>query len=200
MLLLQSVRKYFEIIGIYSPFASQSFSKWNWRIVAFFISLCQLIISSIAFMLIKAETAAEYGYSFCQALNGFSGMANVSIFLWKRGNIFKLLERFEAFVDRSEYDASNVFNAKITLWTFTLQPQNVKKESENPSMWSLCTVNWTIRSNERHNYFICVLWTMACLYTFYRRWSSVWPIITCPVWATNHLNYQFQPCKDQIPD
>lgn len=112
MLLLQSVRKYLGIIGIYSPLSNQPFSKWNWRIVAYFISLSQLIISSIAFMLIKAETAAEYGYSFCQALNGFAGIAIVSIFLWKRGNIFKLLERFQEFVDRSELEKSKCSMSK----------------------------------------------------------------------------------------
>lgn len=102
MLLLQSVRNYFEVFGIYSPASNPYNSKWNWRIVVFFISLAQLAISSAAFSLLQAKTAAESGYSFCQALNGTAAMAIISVYLWKCEKIFKLLEQFERFVDKSE--------------------------------------------------------------------------------------------------
>lgn len=104
MLLLQSVRKYFEVFGIYSPRSNPYNSKWNWRIVAFFISLSQLAVSSIAFSIFQAKTAAESGYSFCQALNGTAAMAINSVYLWKCEEIFKLLEQFEEFISKSEFE------------------------------------------------------------------------------------------------
>lgn len=105
MRLLQSIQKYIGIIGIHSQRLNPNNQKseWNWKIIAFFICMGQMFLSSIGFLLIHAKTAAEYGFSFCAALNGFVAIVLVSIFSWKYESKIKLVQRFEEFIHRSEY-------------------------------------------------------------------------------------------------
>lgn len=134
MKLLQSVQKYFETIGIYSPLSNPYDSIWNWRFVAFCIFMAQMVLSSVGFLLIHANSAAEYGFSFCAALNGIVAIIFAAIFLWKYGSKIKLLQRFEAFIDRSEYGKSKHSMPKCLIPTFTLHlPKNLigMQESQN---------------------------------------------------------------------
>lgn len=101
MQLFQSVRRYFKAIGIIDSRQHPN-SKWNWKYLLFFIALSQLVISSAGFLIFKAGAAAEYGYAFCQLLNGCAAIAVLTILIWKSENTFKLLEEFEKFIDKSE--------------------------------------------------------------------------------------------------
>lgn len=134
MKLLQSVQKYFETIGIYSPLSTPRKSIWNWRFVAFCIFMAQMVLSSVGFLLIEAKTAAEYGFAFCAALNGFVAIVFAGIFLWKYESKIKLLQRFEAFIERSEYEKTMQRNAKTVNLIFALCPSKTPigmQESQN---------------------------------------------------------------------
>lgn len=103
MRLFQSVRKYFEIMGIYSPHSNQCNSKWNWKNCVFLISTAELVISSAAFFLYQAKTAVEYGFAFFEAICGFAAMSAIAVCIWKREHFFNLIGNFEDFIEKSEY-------------------------------------------------------------------------------------------------
>lgn len=102
MKLLQSVRKYLKIIGIYSPRPNQHDSPISWRSFLYFIDYAQIIVSSVVFMTFEGKTAAEYGYACYTFICSLAATAAVLISIWKKGEMFNLLHEFEKFIDKSK--------------------------------------------------------------------------------------------------
>lgn len=98
MQLFYSIRQYFETMGIYHnvPF--------NWRNLLFVAAMIQLFISTGGFLVLsKSNDVVENSFAFYQATNGLAAMFAFMICIWKKEQMFEMLQSFEAFIEKSEF-------------------------------------------------------------------------------------------------
>lgn len=84
---------------------SQSRQNWhsiNWGIIFIFVSLLQMFISSLAFLIFEADTVMDAGKSFYCADTTLWCANFYLIQMWKMPEILKLIENFEKFIEESK--------------------------------------------------------------------------------------------------
>lgn len=96
MKILSPVRKFYKMLGIYP---SNTIDAKN---IFFIISLIQLIISTLAFISINAKSTDEFGIAFYVFITATTQLVHLLISIKKIPNISDLIEKYEAFIEKSK--------------------------------------------------------------------------------------------------
>lgn len=98
--LFQSVRKCYRTLGIHPDPQSYLFNYRN-----LFAILCYSLsgISTLSFLLCKANTVPEYGFCIYAFTSQLCILYTLFIQMWQMPNILKLIASFEEFIGSSEY-------------------------------------------------------------------------------------------------
>lgn len=102
MKLFQCVEKFYGVIGI-QPIASDHNVPLNLKNLFVLFCTVHLFVSSTAFFLFEAETVAVMSDSFYTSISTMSFILNSFIFIWNFPQIRKLIEKFEQFIEQSEF-------------------------------------------------------------------------------------------------
>lgn len=103
--LFRSLRRMYQILGIYSPETNQT-HLFSGKIIFFAASIILMFITSITFFLWEAETMDDYGTSFYGSMTQLSSAHNFVIVVWRMPLILKLLKGFEDFIETSMHKFS----------------------------------------------------------------------------------------------
>lgn len=99
--LFLSLRKYFQILGSYSP-ESEKKRSFNPRNIFTLFCYIQLFLSVLAFTFFRAETIIEYGLNYygyvTEALHTFVILSQI----FGMAGILELIENCEGFIDNSK--------------------------------------------------------------------------------------------------
>lgn len=100
--LFQSLLKYFQILGTFSSELSENRGLNQRNVVVQFINV-QLIVSAVAFTLLKAETLIEYGLNFYAYVT--QSLCTFFIFLqiYRMLEILKFIKNCEKFIEQSMF-------------------------------------------------------------------------------------------------
>lgn len=101
MKFFQSFQKSCQIMGI---LPSEQNPRCSFNLITLLISSPAILffISSMAFLLFKAQSIQEYRDSFFATTSSFASLVNFTIIIWKMPNYLKLIKKFEGFVQKSE--------------------------------------------------------------------------------------------------
>lgn len=103
MELFLSVRKFWLTMGIKpTPNPKQIHHPPNARNGIFLLSLIMIFISTMAFLLFRANTLLEYGSCMYGSLSEFCVFFDVLISIWRTPTIFKMIETCEQFIKMSK--------------------------------------------------------------------------------------------------
>lgn len=98
--LFQSVQKFNQMTGIYPSQPNQNYS-FNWRSVAILLLFTLTFISSIAFIVIEAESIPEYAQSFYICITELCIAMDFIAMCCKMRNVLQLIETYEEFIEKS---------------------------------------------------------------------------------------------------
>lgn len=109
--LFNNQQELYKTLGfiIYQSKSWHSKSLSSVKSLFFLISTMSLFISTTAFFLCEAQTADEYGISFCISLTVLVTMVNVSIVAWNIDKILMLIRNYETFIDESWFSSFSFF-------------------------------------------------------------------------------------------
>lgn len=102
MKLFQSVQRFWQIMGINSPHPNQ-IHLFNAKSLFFILSLIMVCISTVAFLVLRAEAMLEYGICVYGSLSDLTLLADILITIWQIPNIFQMIEMCEQFIELSKY-------------------------------------------------------------------------------------------------
>lgn len=97
--LFQFIQRTYQLFGIYPLQSNQNRSPINWRKFGFLFNLVQFFLSTIAYLLIEANSLNKYGMGFYTSIT-----IAVFSFFWKMENISNYIENCERFIEKSEYE------------------------------------------------------------------------------------------------
>lgn len=97
MKLFQFNHKSFKAIGI----DVNDDSRWNWINILNVIGFVHMILVRGAFLLLEADTIVDYGLAFYPFATGFTAGLTVIVGIWKREDIFKMIQKYEKFIEKS---------------------------------------------------------------------------------------------------
>lgn len=101
MKLFRSVQKYYQTIGIDLAQSDQK-CLFNAKNVLPLLCQMQMFISAFGAFLFEVKSVSDYGMAFYASITGFA-MANFfSILIRSRSTIYKLIVRFEKFIEKSK--------------------------------------------------------------------------------------------------
>lgn len=105
--ILSSVQKFYQMMGVYPSTAKNNqkpplFLSFNSINVFMIVSLSQLIISTVAFISIKAKSTNEFGIAFYVFITATLQLAHLLIAINKISNISELIGKYEAFIEKSK--------------------------------------------------------------------------------------------------
>lgn len=103
--LFQSLRKYFQILGTYSPELHTN-RPFNPRNVFVLICYIQLFVSSLAFSLFEARSVNEYGRNYYGYMTELLFVFIVASQICRMADISKFIENCEEFIARRESNQS----------------------------------------------------------------------------------------------
>lgn len=122
--LLQFTQKTYLHIGILPSQPNQYWLSMNWFKVFMLLSLIQMAIFSLAFLLFESDNIVDAGLSFFAVNSEIFCAIHYLINLWKFPKILELIECFEKFIEKSEFD--KIFKLKF-------KPINLITENRNPA-------------------------------------------------------------------
>lgn len=100
----QFVQKFYQITGIYSSQSNQQ-KRWTHSIrTIFLICFGQYMFTLAAFLVLKAKSMFEYGFTFYVLITIINGTVIYLTFIWQLKNILKFIENCEAFIEKSKYE------------------------------------------------------------------------------------------------
>lgn len=99
--LFQSVRKFYQNIGIYPSQPNQNCSP-NAKNILIFSSLILLGILSSAFFLFQAKSIGEYGFSFYTSISELNIAVVVTLLALEMPKLLNLIDGMEQFITRSK--------------------------------------------------------------------------------------------------
>ena len=111
MKIYQIVQKNFEILGI-----SPNKSYWNKKSAKSFFIFNLVLISSILFLVLKANTFLEYTMNIYITTVVFAMWIGFIAMLFQKENIFQMMIRFEEFLNKSEYREINILFVVWLKW------------------------------------------------------------------------------------
>lgn len=100
--LFQFTQTVYQDMGICPSPSNQNHRSINWRNFSMLISLIQMFICSLLFLIIRAETITDAGISFYAANTEFFCAIFVVVNFHKMPNILKLIQKYEKFIENSE--------------------------------------------------------------------------------------------------
>lgn len=101
MKLFQSVRKFYENMGLY-PLQTQQKCQFNPRIFCILLIMSLFFVSMMDTFLFEATTITEYAESFYGSLTVLACIMNFLTSFWKTTNIYTFIEKLEKFVENRE--------------------------------------------------------------------------------------------------
>lgn len=102
--LLQFTQKVYQDMGTRTTQSNSNHRSINWRNIFMLTSFIQLFISSFAFLIFEADSIVDAGTSFYVASTEICCIIYYLINMQKMPKILKLIENFEKFVEKSEFD------------------------------------------------------------------------------------------------
>lgn len=102
--LFQSLRQYYQTMGIYLPKNTNQGCSVNRKSSFFLFFYIQLIISSMLFFSYKAESVLEFGASFYAVISELFCTWYFLIKMFQMPKILKLIEAFEKFIEKSKWN------------------------------------------------------------------------------------------------
>lgn len=98
----QSLRQFYQISGIMPPQSNQKKSLLNGKNLFFIISTILVMVMTTLFSFFKTATLIDYGKSSYTAITIMIFTPNFVINIYKSADIFKLIEKFDKFIEKSE--------------------------------------------------------------------------------------------------
>lgn len=150
MKLFQFNQKNFKAMG---ADLNESDSKWNWINVLNVIGFGHMFIVRGAFILFEAQTVVEYGLAFYPFVTAFTAGLTVLIGVWKRKNVARIIQKFEKFIEKSNWHRSFGFVFEICELNLFFRVF-IKISQEHKIHIEKCMMNCMNASNEQPNRFI----------------------------------------------
>ena len=110
MKLFENVRTYFEVLGFYSVQTNQVL-PFNIRNVLMPLSVLIMLISTIVFLLFKADIMVGYAISFFLGISLTTALIVYFIFMLKMSKIIEFIEKCERFVGKSKWATDMLSNS-----------------------------------------------------------------------------------------
>lgn len=108
--IFSSVQKFHRMLGV---------RPLNGKSVVFIICVAQLALTTLAFILISAQSADEFGFAFYACITGVQHFGHILIKRKKIENISELMESYDAFIDKSKPMADvSIFHKRIAMILF----------------------------------------------------------------------------------
>lgn len=98
--LFQTLQVIYQKLAIQPTPLDQS-ARFNGKNLFFLSSLLQFLISVAAYLPLKAETVAEYGFTFAICIALLFTIVLLMIQFWKAPEIFNLIDDFQQFIETS---------------------------------------------------------------------------------------------------
>lgn len=102
MKLFQSVKNFYQTMGVYTPQSDHQVHSINSHFLFFSLSMTSNFISIFAYFLFKAISIEDYGSSFNKSMAGLSASANFFIIFWQMPTVLRLIENCEQFIEKSK--------------------------------------------------------------------------------------------------
>lgn len=103
MKLFQSVRKFYQTIGIDLPQSNQK-CLFNIKNVVPLLCTTHVFISALCAFLFEVKSIPEYGIAFYVSITGFSMTIFFFMIISNMPNIFQLIAGFEGFIEKSKFE------------------------------------------------------------------------------------------------
>lgn len=115
----QFIQKVYKTMGIDLPPAAnqhRSISSINWRKLCFSIALIQMLVLSLAYLVIEAESVLEIGKCFYAISTEICSTIYFFINMYKMPKILQLFGKFERFIEKSTLKSFKIFvsNSKMS--------------------------------------------------------------------------------------
>lgn len=112
--LFRALQGYHHTMGVYPCKSDQEWplKSKNWLVI---ITVAQQLVSSLAFFLFKAKSAAEFGWTFYIFTTESTTISYYLVQIFHFGNTLKLIKKFEIFIHESKW------SAQTFLWKMTFQ-------------------------------------------------------------------------------
>lgn len=111
--LFQSVRTFYQKIGIKHSSKSQQYSSYNCKNLFAFFAITQIFTTSTAFFLFEAKTLQEYSTSFYGSITELDCLIYFATNFFKLRNILDLIENYDKFIAKSKQCNSKEGSIKI---------------------------------------------------------------------------------------
>lgn len=98
---LQSIRKFYQALGVCSHCSDQTYS-FNLRICLMYFVIAFVFICEIAFCRFEAESVADYGKSFYAFVTQLTCFWDFTTTIWQIERILKLIGKYEIFIAKSK--------------------------------------------------------------------------------------------------
>lgn len=99
--LFQFIQKCHQMIGIHSIEPNQN--QWYTKRTAIFMSFStQCILTSSGFLLFKAESMFEYGFTYFILITLIVETINYTLFIWQSENTIEFIDNCEKFIEKRE--------------------------------------------------------------------------------------------------
>lgn len=112
MKIFQTIQKKFALVGISKAPAAQS-ESFNWRLLMSFISLYSEFITILLYIMLEAETFAEYiQLAFLLSLT-VQITFDLSIIIIKTKKMFELIDHFESIINTSKHHRYQLYRFQL---------------------------------------------------------------------------------------
>lgn len=100
--LFKFIQKIYQEIGIQPPKAHENRSGINTNKWFFIVGLGQLFVTSVAYLILDANSMLEYGRAFFSSITVLTSIILHSIMTWQMENILNYIGNCEQFIEKSE--------------------------------------------------------------------------------------------------
>lgn len=101
--LFQFVQKIHRAVGIQPLQPNQKWWHINLRNAIFLISSIQLLVTSIAFLMLEAQSMLDYGFGFFLTLCVINTIVIYVLFIWQFGNTLEFINNCEELIQTSKF-------------------------------------------------------------------------------------------------
>lgn len=140
--LFQSLRGYYQMMGIYSPESSNQRYSINGRNSFFLFCYTQLLISSVLFLLFEAETTLEFGAAIYALLAESFCIWYFLMKMWRMPRILRLIDGFDAFMEKSKCIQLIWMKYFVNDFFFSQYSNLCRSAWKNHVLW-IDSKNWT---------------------------------------------------------
>lgn len=99
--LFQKLQNIYFKLGIFCPSQTDRIFFINARNLFFLISLTQMLMLSLEFLLFEAKSTIEFGISFYSTITELGCLFNFLMITWKMPKILDLIGKLENFIEKS---------------------------------------------------------------------------------------------------